>query len=186
MRITIIVGTNRPLARSSEIAHYYQNSLQKSGYAASILSLADLPVDFLFSALYEKQGTDALFNTFIEQMQNSDAYIFIIPEYNGSFPGVLKSFIDGLPYPSGLQNKWAALVGLSAGAQGAALALSHFTDILHYLGVEVLPQKVRIPEVHKHFAQGEFNQPLYPQLIDEQLHKLLEKSLHSIKSQTQA
>jgi NAD(P)H-dependent FMN reductase len=173
MSITILIGTNRPLARSLEIGRYYQKRLQARGEAVQLLSLEALPPDFAFSALYQAQGKNPAFNDFVEKFAQSEKYIVIVPEYNGSFPGILKTFIDGLAYPSPLKHKKIALVGLSAGSQGATLALSHLTDIFHYLVAEVLPHKVRIPEVEKQFQSLDFVNPIYPKIIDEQLDLLI-------------
>ena len=71
-------------------------------------------------------------------------FVFITPEYNGSFPGVLKAFIDGMRYPGTFEGKKCALVGLSAGNQGAALAMSHLTDIFNYLGMNVLAKQTSV------------------------------------------
>lgn len=80
-------------------------------------------------------------------MRESKKYVFIVPEYNGSFPGVLKAFIDGLEYPGTFKNKKAALVGVSSGVQGAGLALSHLTDILNYCGTHVLALKPKLSRI---------------------------------------
>ncbi|WP_027003570.1 NADPH-dependent FMN reductase [Hugenholtzia roseola] len=173
MAISILVGTNRPLARSLEIGQYYQKRLQARGEKVQLLSLDELPPDFAFSALYQAQGKNEKFNAFVEKFVASEKFIFIVPEYNGSFPGILKTFLDGLPYPSPLRYKKIALVGLSTGVQGATLALSHLTDIFHYLVAEVVAHKVRIPEVHKQFQNQDFINPIYPKIIEEQLDLLI-------------
>ena len=38
-------------------------------------------------------------------MSQSEKFVFIVPEYNGSFPGVLKTFIDGLAFPDTFEQK---------------------------------------------------------------------------------
>ena len=43
-----------------------------------------------------------------------------------------------------VQDKKAALVGISSGVQGAGLALSHLTDIFNYCGMHVLAQKPKL------------------------------------------
>ena len=41
-----------------------------------------------------------------------------MPQYNGSFPGVFKAFIDGYAYPNVFKGDKAALVGVSKGFRG--------------------------------------------------------------------
>jgi chromate reductase, NAD(P)H dehydrogenase (quinone) len=172
--ITIICGTNRPNSTTRRLADYYLSRLTAHNAEANLLDLHDLPADFITSALYGNAGKNAAFNELVAIAEAADKLVFIVPEYNYSIPGALKAFIDGLPYPGGIRHKKAALLGLGAGAQGGAVALSHLTDILHYLGTTVLPVQPRLALINQHFSRaGEFTQPLYPKLIEEQIELLL-------------
>ena len=172
--ITIIVGTNRPQSRARIVADYYATLLTELGAAHQLLDLTDLPEDFLNVALYHNAGRHDDFNAFIAPLNQSDKLVIIAPEYNCSIPGALKSFIDALPYPGGIRGKKAALISLSSGSLGGALALSHLTDILFYLGTSVLPQRVRLPGISQHLsAEGKLSSPLFEQLLREQAVALL-------------
>ncbi|MFD2786653.1 NADPH-dependent FMN reductase [Hymenobacter rubripertinctus] len=172
--ITIVASTNRPHSRARRIADLYLNLLTEQGAEAQILDLALLPVDFTTSALYDNSGRHPEFNQLVELANAADRLVFVVPEYNCSFPGVLKAFIDGLPYPGGIRGKKAALVGLSSGGQGGLLALNHLTDILMYLGTAVLPQRVRLPFIDQHLSDdGALTEPLYQQVLQEQVEHLL-------------
>lgn len=153
--ITIISGTNRLNSKSIELSKYYQNQLKKEGLEARILDLSLLPADFAFSALYANGGKNDEFNLFRNIIEDSQKFIFVVPEYNGSFPGVLKAFIDGLKYPDSFTDKKALLVGISSGIQGSALALSHLNDILNYLNMHVYGTRLKIPLIEKNFIDGE-------------------------------
>ncbi|SHJ02954.1 NAD(P)H-dependent FMN reductase [Hymenobacter daecheongensis DSM 21074] len=172
--ITIIAGTNRPHSRARLIANIYAELLEGLDAPHQILDLADLPADFSSSALYHNVGKHEDFNQLVQQAEAADKLVFIVPEYNNSLPGVLKGFIDGLPYPGGVRGKKAALVGLSSGTQGGLLALSHLTDILMYLGTTVVPARVRLPTIDQHLnSSGELTNSLYLQLLKEQAAQLL-------------
>jgi NAD(P)H-dependent FMN reductase len=171
--ITIISGTNRPNSVSAQVAQLYQSLLLKHEQESNIIDLADLPKDFIYTALYDNNGKDPEFNKFLEQIRNSDKYVFIIPEYNGSFPGVLKAFIDGMEYPNSFQDKKCALVGISSGMQGGGLALSHITDIFNYLGMHVLALKPKLARIEQNFDGEEVTDKLYGELLEEQVKKLL-------------
>ena len=172
--ITILAGTNRPNSRARRLANYYEALLTGMGAPSQILDLAELPVDFISSALYANAGQNAGFNRLAALLDASDKLVVITPEYNGSFPGVLKAFIDGLPYPGGIRGKKAALIGLSNGGQGGLLAMAHLTDILMYMGTTVLPQRVRLPFIDQDLmADGELRQELSRQLLREQAAALL-------------
>lgn len=171
--ITIVSGTNRPQSKSREVADFYQRLLHAHQVESNILDLAYLPNDFIFSALYDNSGKNEEFNSMRSIMEDSQKFVFIVPEYNNSFPGVFKAFLDGMSYPNALMHKKCALVGLSDGVQGNALGLSHLTDVLNYLGMHVLAQKVRIPLMKKNFAKGDITDSFIRQLIDDQARLLL-------------
>jgi NAD(P)H-dependent FMN reductase len=172
--ITIISGTNRQNSVSAQVAHLYQSLLAQHQVESNIIDLADLPSDFVYTALYDNNGKNHEFNKFLEKLRTSEKYVFIIPEYNGSFPGVLKAFIDGMEYPNSFQDKKCALVGISSGMQGAGLALSHMTDIFNYLGMHVLALKPKLARIEKNFDGEEVTDKLYSQLLEEQVKKFLE------------
>jgi NAD(P)H-dependent FMN reductase len=171
--ITIISGTNRQNSNSIQIAEYYKNLLESKGVESEILDLTKLPPKFLFSALYDNLGKDKEFNEFVERINRSEKFVFIVPEYNGSFPGVLKAFIDGLDFPESFKNKKCALVGISSGAMAGALALSHLTDILNYLGMHVLAVKPRLSRIQNIFKEGKLSDPFLEKLLDTQANDLM-------------
>ena len=172
--ITLLVGTNRPNSRARRVAALYASLLHDLNTDTQLLDLADLPVDVLENALYHNAGKHEAFNRLAARLDASDKIVFFVPEYNCSLPGVLKLFIDALPYQGGLRGKKAALVGLGTGSQGGALALSHLTDILMYLNSAVLPQRVRLPFIDKELtAEGQLASPLLAQLLREQAAALL-------------
>ncbi|HYE80288.1 MAG TPA: NAD(P)H-dependent oxidoreductase [bacterium] len=171
--ITIVSGTNRPRSTTRQVADLYATLLLERSVPHSLLDLVALPPDFTATALYGNAGRNPAFNALAAIAAAADKLVFIVPEYNFSYPGVLKAFIDGLPYPGGIRHKKAALVGLGAGAAGGALALSHLTDVLNYLGTNVLAQKPRLANIDQHFREGSFIKPLYRQMLEEQVEAFL-------------
>ncbi|MCS7017555.1 MAG: NADPH-dependent FMN reductase [Cytophagales bacterium] len=171
--IAIISGTNRKGSLTLQIAQIYQQLVESHGTPTQILDLSQLPHDFAFSALYENGNRNAAFTAFHQQAADAEKLVFIIPEYNGSFPGVLKTFLDGMPYPSPWKNRKAALVGISSGPQGGAPALSHFTDILHYLGIHVLAHRVKMPFIEKNMVENRIQNENYLRQLHNQVKSLL-------------
>ncbi|PKV76330.1 NADPH-dependent FMN reductase [Pontibacter ramchanderi] len=171
--ITIITGTNRSSSNSRAVANLYAKLLNERQVASQILDLADLPADFTSSALYDNLGKNQAFNELSALIGASEKFVFIVPEYNGSFPGVLKAFIDGLSYPNTFRNKKAALVGLSSGVQGSGLAMSHLTDIFNYLGMHVLALKPRLAQIEKNFDGTAITNELYLELLKQQIDQFI-------------
>lgn len=171
--ILIICATNRKHSKSYQIALYYEALFKYHDAAVQICTLENLPQDFAFSALYENNGLHPIFNEHKATIAAAQKILFVVPEYNGSFPGVLKTFIDGLGWPNELNGKKAALTGISDGALGGAFALSHLTDILNYLGCNVLSTLVRIPFMKKNFIDGQVQDDFISKLIVIQVKALI-------------
>ena len=73
----------------------------------------------------------------------ADGVLVATPEYNQSFPGVLKNAIDWLSRPApveALARKPVAIIGASTGRWGTRLAQSHLRHVLYAVGSLVLPK----------------------------------------------
>jgi len=143
--ITIISSTSRPGSNTMKVAKYYQKRLQEKGSEAGLLSLTDLPPTLIATDLYGKRSAE--FEPIQQLITKTDKFIFIIPEYNGSFPGVLKVFIDACDFPESFYEKKAALVGVSSGKYGNIRGIDHFTGVCHYLSLHVMPLKLHIANI---------------------------------------
>ncbi|MCZ6900663.1 MAG: NAD(P)H-dependent oxidoreductase [Bacteroidetes bacterium] len=174
--ITIVCGTNRKDAVSKILSRIYQQLLNNLNSENTIVDLSELPSDFAFSALYDKSGKNEEFNVIRQQMSQSEKFVFIVPEYNGSFPGVLKTFIDGLAFPDTFEHKKCALVGLSSGVQGGGLAFSHLTDIFNYGGMYVLALKPKLAQISQNIDKEKeiVTNELYRDLLETQARRLVE------------
>lgn len=166
--IKIIVGTNRKNSVSAQIATQYQEMLQHMDVESELIHLSELPDDFVFTALYENNGKNHAYNKVHEQVKSGTKFVFVIPEYNGSYPGILKSFIDGMTYPNSFKNKKCALIGISSGVGGGSIAMSHLTDVLNYLGMHVLAFKPRLAKIEENMSENLLTNRLYLDLLREQ------------------
>lgn len=171
--IVLVSCTNRLNALTKKVTQYYQQLLIAKEQKSQILDLGDLPKDFVYSALYENAGKNESFNDFQKIVDNNEKFVFIVPEYNGSFPGVLKAFIDGLRYPDSFKDKKIALIGISAGMQGSTLALSHLSDILSYLEADVLGLQVKMPFIQNYIQEDNIQHPPYNEFLEKQIDKFI-------------
>jgi NAD(P)H-dependent FMN reductase len=172
-KIGIVVGTNRSDSQSEEVAKYYSQEITKAGLETTIISLKELPHDFAFSALYSNSGKNSAFQNFQDKIDECQKLVFVIPEYNGSYPGVLKTFIDGLRHPDSLANKKITLVGVSSGVLGNAVGLSHLNDVLSYLNANVLGFRIKLGNINSYFREGKFSNQTYENLINKQIYDFL-------------
>ncbi|WP_099372650.1 NADPH-dependent FMN reductase [Sphingobacterium sp. 1.A.5] len=167
----IISGTNRKHSNSLKVAKFYQKELMKRGEEFEILSLEDLPSDIIVTDLYGKRSE--AFAEIQEKVSAAKVFVFIIPEYNGSYPGVLKVFIDACAFPSSFFHKKAALVGVATGKYGNVRGVDHFTGVCNYLRMHVLPLKIHIPLIQTELnTEEEFHDPLSLKFILEQIDEI--------------
>ncbi|RYZ92035.1 MAG: NADPH-dependent oxidoreductase [Sphingobacteriaceae bacterium] len=145
--ITIISSTNRAGSSTLKLSLYYQKRLKEKGYESEILSLEDLPATIIATDLYGARSE--AFMPIQHLITKTEKFIFIIPEYNGSFPGVLKIFMDACSFPESFYEKKAALVGVSSGKYGNIRGVDHFTGVCNYMHLHVLPLKIHIPAINK-------------------------------------
>lgn len=142
---TIISATNRKDSNTLKVAQYYQRKLAEKGLNAEFLNLENLPDTLISSDLYGKRSTQ--FEKIQDLITKTEKFLFVIPEYNGSFPGVLKTFIDACKFPESFYGKKTALVGISSGKYGNIRGVEHFTGICNYIHLHVMPLRLHIPAI---------------------------------------
>ncbi len=150
--ITIVAGTNRENSYTLRLAKYYQSQLLIRGENPELLSLSDLPANVISTDLYGKRSDE--FQPIQDKITATSKFIFVIPEYNGGFPGILKLLIDACKFPESFYGKKAALVGLSSGKYGNVRGVEHFTGICHYVNMHVLPLRIHIPGIQREFDEN--------------------------------
>ncbi|OAM88241.1 flavoprotein [Termitidicoccus mucosus] len=145
MMIEIICGTNRPGSNTRKVASQIEAIYHAQGTPASLLDLAELPPAIFDPASYAEKP--AAFGRFRDRVLAADGLVIVTPEYNGGAPGVLKYFIDMLPFPESLARKPLAFVGVAAGAWGALRPVEHLLQIAVNLNAHVYPGRVLIPGI---------------------------------------
>ncbi len=137
---TIISGTNRTNSHTEKVASIYQTILKQKGVEAEIFSLIDIDVlkpNEHFSQIEKRLLIPA------------DKFILIIPEYNGTFPGVLKAMIDISNVKKVWWGKKALLTGVSTGRAGNLRGLDQITGSLNHMKVIVHHNKLPLSSIDK-------------------------------------
>ncbi len=143
----ILSGTNRPGSRTRKIAGLLRDIYVAQSVQVQILDLADLPGEIFLPHAYAQRPPGLA--PFILAIRQASGMVVVIPEYNGSFPGVLKYFIDLLPFPESFEGKPVCFVGLSAGAWGALRAVEQLQQIWTYRNAFVYPNRVFLPKIQE-------------------------------------
>ena len=174
MQFTIVSGTNRPGNLSLKVASICHQMLSDAGLDASLVDLADLPRDIAFDYL----GDSKSFASFQKIVDDSTHFVFVVPEYNASIPGILKLFIDACSYPESFKGKHVALIGIAAGELGNEPGIRHMDEIMRCFGAEVCEGQVLLANIRKNLLpDGQFG-PQFPSAeIEAQFSTWLQKKI---------
>lgn len=145
--IEIIAGTNRPDSNAFRVALNLKEMYQAAGYGdVNILSLAEMPAEIFSPEAYAVKPDS--WKKITDRILAADGLHLVVPEYNGSFPGVLKYFIDMLPFPQSFEHRCVAFTGEAAGIWGAFRAVEQLQMIFGYRNAYVLPERVWLDRIH--------------------------------------
>jgi NAD(P)H-dependent FMN reductase len=96
LNIAIIIGSTRPGRYSEKPAKWiHETTAKREAINVELLDLRDYPLPFLGDEKSEGNSKEVL-NKWSGDISKADAYIIISPEYNHSFPAVLKNALDYL------------------------------------------------------------------------------------------
>lgn len=171
--ITLINATNRPENLTGKVVEVYVRILNDLGLENQVFEISELQDDFIYSASFGKESAH-MAEIVKQKISAASKFVFIAPEYHGSYPGVLKAFLDAVETKH-FRGKRAALVGVATGRAGNLRGMDHLTDVLHHMGVEVLSLKVPISKLNALLnAEG--------QLIDAETIQVLTKQAEKLKA----
>lgn len=148
-----------------KVSHIIMEKLKEQNIEAQLCDLNQLPKDLFVPEHY--WNTPESFKPFQDKILNADGLINVIPEYNGSFPGVYKYFIDLLKFPDSLRHKPSAFVGLSAGYFGALRSTEQAEMIFQYREAHIFGRRVFFPNVEEKLSEDKKS------IVDERLDKKL-------------
>lgn len=151
MNLKIISSTDRPNSYALKVSGYVQSLFRERNIEAEVISLENFPLEEVVGGQYGKSLPAV--KKFRRPIIEADGLIFVIPEYNGSFPGILKVFVDYLPFPKAFEKMPMAFIGESSGAFGALRAVEQFQMVANYRNALQFPERVFIDRVKKEFDE---------------------------------
>lgn len=175
-KLTLISGTNRKGSNTRMVTEILYKLITKHTSAAPrLLDLCELDGVDIQNSMFDPSNQHPT----VKRLQNeyiipADKFIFVVPEYNGSYPGILKYFIDACSireYSANFQNKQAFLIGVSTGRAGNLRGLDHLTAVLNYLHTHVHPLRIPVSKVTSIFDAEKM------ELTDTELAEIFQKHL---------
>ncbi|MBK7359572.1 MAG: NAD(P)H-dependent oxidoreductase [Saprospiraceae bacterium] len=153
MSILVISGTNRKGSATLEISKKLCGIMTKMHVEHRFVNLEDFTELLSKQAPYKSLENDSELVNFQDSILiPSEKFIFVIPEYNGSFPGFLKWWIDTFSIRKAAESykfKKAAFIGVSDGINGNVRGIDHFMAVCRYLKMVIYPGFVYFPSIVK-------------------------------------
>jgi chromate reductase len=147
-KVAVIVGSLRKGSVNRQFADALAK-LARPKLELRIVEIGDLP---LYDQDLEAE-LPASVQRFKQQIESSDAVLFVTPEFNRSFSAAIKNAIEWGSRTWG-RNSWAgkpsAIVGATLGAVGTAAAQSQLRSVVSAVGTALTAQ----PEIYLNFHEG--------------------------------
>ena len=149
IRIAVLCGSVRP-------GNYTRMAVDV--VVASLSSDPDISVDIVNPSELDLPlpGLEATSESVAELQQvirGATAVVLATPEYHGSFSSVMKLMIENLGFPSVLEGKPVALLGVAGGSIGAIKSLEQLRGVCSHVGAIVLPGPVSVAHVRSVFNE---------------------------------
>ena len=128
INIPVILGTTRKGRMSAHAARFVAHELGKrEDVVTELIDISELPLPV------DDAGEGVKDSRFSAAMTAADAIVIVAPEYNHSFPGLLKHVLDSCLKE--YIHKAAGVVAVSAGTFGGTRVVEHFLPVLRELGL---------------------------------------------------
>lgn len=155
--LKIIIGSTRPSRQGHLVAEWFAKIAEKHrDFMIEVLDLKKINLPLIDEPHHPKMGNYTHEHTkrWSKVIQEADAFVFVTPEYNYSFPATLKNALDYLF--AEWNGKPAAFVSYG-GASGGMRAVQGLKLPMTTLGIMPLMQAVNIHYYSKYIEDGIFN-----------------------------
>jgi len=144
--IPLILGTARQGRESEHAAHFvFERTKARAGVETEFIDVRTLPMKLDDAG---EQMKDPKFSATIERC---DGLIIVTPEYNHSFPGLLKHALD-----MNLKeyiHKAVGICGVSAGVIGGARAIETLLPVMRELGLVTIFEDINFGRIGSLFDE---------------------------------
>ena len=137
-------------------ARQYADLLRNLGREVKLLDLTELQPSYFAVDMYSPDTMSADLRAIQEEyILAAEKFAILVPEYNGSYPGILKLFVDGISvneYSRNWKGKVTALVGIASGRAGNLRGIDHLAQTLTHMSGWVLPNRLPISLADQHLS----------------------------------
>jgi NAD(P)H-dependent FMN reductase len=145
LNIPVILGTVRKGRASAHAATLFAGLLnRRAGVVSRVIDIATVPMPV------DDAGESIKDPAFSAAMSGADGLVIVTPEYNHSFPGLLKHVLDSCL--SEYIHKAVGIVGVSAGPFAGTRVIQSLLPVMREIGLVNIFWDVNIGNVSKVFA----------------------------------
>ncbi|WP_100655720.1 NADPH-dependent FMN reductase [Alteromonas flava] len=155
IKLLAFSGSARKNSYNQAVAAAAAKAAEAEGAEVTLINLADYPMPIFNEDDEAEQGIPANAQAFKELLMAHDGFIIVSPEYNSSYPALLKNAIDWASRKVGdekpleaFKGKSALIMASSAGALGGMRVLVVLRMLLGNIGVHVIPDQKAIGKVN--------------------------------------
>jgi len=150
--ITVINGTNRKDNKTQIFAKAITEILKsKTKEEVKYLDLEDLSNEILHASMYNGEvQSDQIIKLQDECFSPASKIVFVMPEYNGSYPGIIKLFIDAISvreYGKTFFGKKVGMIGIASGRAGNLRGIDHLIGVCNHVGMTAYPKNLPISSI---------------------------------------
>lgn len=147
MNILIIAGTQRIGNKTTVIANELYDQFIETDNEINLVNLSDCNLPMLeYPFQYHPSPTEEMI-ILKEKIDAADGVVFVTPEYNSSYPGILKNMIDY--FAKEWYHKPIGIVGVSSGMHGGITAVRDLQKLMLQLRSMIVPDILLTPFVNK-------------------------------------
>jgi NAD(P)H-dependent FMN reductase len=170
VKISIVLGTGRQGRFSEKVFKFVFDEVSKD----KRFEVQSVDVrDFVFGVTDDSKKSDLALK-WKNVVLSSQAFLFVSPEYNRSYPGELKILIDSLFEE--YKGKVAGICGVSSGGFGGVRMVENLKSLFLVLGIRPVSTDINISLVEKEFSESDIpnNASLYSKKINDTLDEIVE------------
>ena len=165
--IPVILGTARQGRESEHAAQFVlEQTKKRAGVETEFIDVRKLPMRL------DDAGENMKDPAFSATVERCDGLIIVTPEYNHSFPGLLKHALD-----MNLKeyiHKAVGICGVSAGPVGGARVIEHLLPVMRELGLVTIFEDVSFGKIRTLFDEnGKLLDQNYVRRLDKFLDELI-------------
>jgi NAD(P)H-dependent FMN reductase len=154
IRVVVVVGSTREGRLAPSLARWFTGQLgQRDDMAVDVIDLLDTPLP---NSLADNAPEVVALRP---RLAAADAFVLVVPEYNRSIPGPLKTLIDC--YNAEWEAKPVGFVTYGLSMAGGVRAVEHLRQIFAEFHAVGMKDIVTFPRVLEHFdSDGNFTPDL--------------------------